>query len=234
MKLIGPQTLRFVAVACALAAAPGVGSAAGGSPAPAGGAAPSAGSASGAASGTASGAAELRTPESFAGIKDRDERARAIFLEASRVLLHPRCRNCHPAGDSPAQGEGGQLHDPPVVRGSEDKGVPGLECTSCHQDRNATLARIPGAPMWHLAPRSMAWVGRTPGAICEQIKDPARNGNKTLAQIVEHSAHDELVAWGWNPGADRKPAPGTQERFGALMAAWAKDGAACPREGAKR
>lgn len=178
-------------------------------------------------------AASLRAPESFAGVADPNERARQIFLEASRVLLHPRCRNCHPDSDSPAQGDSGRVHDPPVTRGPQDQGVPGLECTSCHQERNQALARVPGAPKWHLAPRAMAWVGRSPQAICEQMKNPARNGGKSLAQIVEHAAHDELVAWGWAPGSGRTPAPGTQERFAALIAAWVKDGAACPREGAK-
>jgi hypothetical protein len=172
----------------------------------------------------------LRSAESFASIKDKKERSRALFLEASRVMLHPRCVNCHPVGDSPLQGDALQVHDPPVARGPEDQGVPGLECTSCHQDRNAQLARVPGAPKWHLAPKVMAWQGRTPRSLCEQLKDPARNGGKSLAELVEHNAHDELVGWGWKPGADRVPAPGTQEGFGALVAAWAKDGAECPRE----
>lgn len=178
-------------------------------------------------------AANLRTPESFSGIKDPKERSRQMFVEATRVFLHPRCRNCHPSGDSPAQGDEGRVHEPPVARGTQDQGVPGLECASCHQDRNLALARVPGAPGWHLAPRSMAWVGRSPQALCEQIKDPARNGGKSLPQIVEHVAHDQLVAWGWSPGWGRTPAPGTQERFAALIAAWVSDGAACPREEAK-
>lgn len=178
-------------------------------------------------------ATELRPPESFAAITDRDERARQLFLEASRVLLHPRCLNCHPDGDSPAQGDAGRLHEPPVARGPQDQGVPGLECRSCHQDRNLALARVPGAPQWHLAPRVMAWVGRTPKALCEQLKDPARNGGKSLGQIAQHAAQDELVAWGWAPGSGRMPAPGTQGQFGALVAAWIKEGAACPREGAR-
>jgi hypothetical protein len=177
---------------------------------------------------------ELRGPEAFAGIADRAERSRALFLEASQVLLHPRCLNCHPDGDAPAQGDTGQLHDPPVLRGPDDKGVPGLECTSCHQDKNLELARVPGVPNWHLAPRSMAWVRRSPGAICEQVKDPARNGGKSLAEIVDHAAHDPLVAWGWAPGAGRTLAPGSQARFGALFAAWADSGAACPREERRR
>ncbi|WP_224250112.1 Isoquinoline 1-oxidoreductase subunit [Hyalangium gracile] len=178
---------------------------------------------------------ELRSPEAFAVIADPSERSKALFLEASRVLLHPRCANCHPDGDSPYQGAGADWkpHYPPVTRGPQDKGVVGMECTSCHQDRNVELARVPGAPNWHLAPREMAWVGRTPRAVCEQMKDKSRNGGKTLAQIVEHNAHDELVGWGWRPGAGREPAPGTQERFGAIVAAWVETGAECPSEEAR-
>jgi hypothetical protein len=74
----------------------------------------------------------------------------------------------------------------------------------------------------------MAWQRRTLAEICAQVKDPARNGGHTLAQIVEHMAHDPLVGWAWNPGAGREPAPGTQAAFGALVKAWADSGAACP------
>lgn len=177
---------------------------------------------------------ELRAPNDFGAISDRGDRSRALFLEATRVMFHPRCRNCHPDGDTPAQGDLGRPHDPPVVRGSADHGAPGLECTSCHQDNNLELARVPGAPKWALAPIEMAWANRTPHALCEQIKDPKRNGNRDLAHLALHSAHDPLVAWGWAPGHGRDPAPGTQEQFGALIAAWVENGAACPREELKR
>lgn len=174
---------------------------------------------------------ELLAPDAFASIADPAERSQALFLEASRVLRHPRCLNCHPSDDSPRQRDG-ELHDPPVARGDADRGVPGLACASCHQDHNLDHARVPGAPGWHLAPRSMAWAGRAPAALCAQIKDPARNGGKTLAQIAEHAAHDPILAWGWAPGADRAPAPGSQAQFAALIAAWIDTGAACPRDGA--
>ncbi|MDX2092326.1 MAG: Isoquinoline 1-oxidoreductase subunit [Kofleriaceae bacterium] len=176
---------------------------------------------------------ELRPVTAFAVITDRDARSRALFREASRVFMHPRCVNCHPDGDVPHQGMALALHDPPVERGPTDEGVVGMRCSTCHQDRNQELARVPGAPSWHLAPRSMAWVGRSPRQLCEQIKDPARNGRKTLAQIVEHSTHDKLVGWGWTPGHDRAPAPGTQAQFGALVAAWVETGAVCPEEDAR-
>ena len=178
-------------------------------------------------------AGDLRPPEAFAIITNQEDRSRALFLEASRVLLHPRCANCHPSGDVPLQGTQWQPHEPPVVRGPEDRGVVGMECTSCHQDRNLEHARVPGAPNWHLAPLSMAWVGKSPRAVCEQLKDPARNGGKTLAQIVEHNAHDELVGWGWAPGWGREPAPGNQKLFGAIIAAWVETGAQCPTEEAR-
>jgi len=176
----------------------------------------------------------LRPPEAFAGISDPSERSRALFSEMSRVMLHPRCVNCHPSGDSPHQRDAMTLHDPPVTRGPADQGVVGMECTSCHQDKNLALARVPGAPKWHLAPKIMAWEGRSAAALCEQVKDPARNGGKNLRQIVEHAAHDPLVAWGWAPGAGRTPVPGSQAKFGALAAAWVEAGAACPKEEARR
>lgn len=173
---------------------------------------------------------ELRTVASFDAITDRADRSRALFTEASRVLLHPRCANCHPDGDSPTQRFAMERHDPPVTRGKLDQGVVGMQCTTCHQDHNQELTRIPGAPGWHLAPIQMAWQGKSLAQICAQIKDPARNGDKTLGQIVEHAAKDPLVGWGWAPGADREPAPGTQEAFGALVDAWVRSGAECPKE----
>src|SRR2546428_6675992 len=61
----------------------------------------------------------LAAPESFQGIGDRAARSAAAFTEAGKVLTHPRCVNCHPAGDRPLQHESGQLHQPPVVRGAD-------------------------------------------------------------------------------------------------------------------
>jgi hypothetical protein len=176
---------------------------------------------------------ELRTPASFDVIADRGERSQAMFEEIGRVLTHPRCVNCHPADDSPRQGELHAMHDPPVLRGAGGRGVPALPCVGCHQDRNVELARVPGAEDWHLAPPQMVWLDRSVGTICEQVVDPLRNGGKTLAQIHDHLAHDGLVAWGWNPGSGRAPAPGTQAQLAALFQAWIDTGAVCPQETVK-
>jgi hypothetical protein len=160
---------------------------------------------------------------------DPKERSRAIFVEVSRVLLHPRCTNCHPSDDTPHQGDAQLAHEPPVARGAANAGVPAMQCTGCHQDRNAELARVPGAPGWKLAPPTMAWLGKTPAELCAQLVDPARNGGRSLAQLHDHLAHDPLVAWGWTPGADRKPAPGSQAELAALFQRWIDSGAECPR-----
>jgi hypothetical protein len=176
---------------------------------------------------------QLHAPEAFAVIADRDQRSQALFLEMSRVLLHPRCTNCHPDGDEPYQGMQARTHDPPVTRGAVDMGVVGMQCSNCHQSQNVELSRVPGAPGWHLAPRSSAWVGKTPRAVCEQIKDPERNGGKSLEQLREHNASDPLTGWGWHPGADREPVPGTQQQFGAITRAWIETGTQCPDEEAR-
>jgi hypothetical protein len=103
-----------------------------------------------------------------------------------------------------------------------------MRCAACHTAANYDAVGLPGDPQWHLAPASMAWEGRSLGQICEQIKDPARNGGRKIEAIVAHMRRDALVGWAWAPGRGREPAPGTQAAFGALIQAWAKSGAACP------
>ena len=172
----------------------------------------------------------LQGAQAFAEITDDTERAVALFTEIGKVIQHPRCMNCHPRESRPLQGDG-RLHDPPVVRGSGGMGVPGMTCNVCHGRHNADLRAdfsLPGNPAWHLAPAEMGWVGLSLAQICEQLKDPARNGGKSLEQIVQHMADDELVAWGWAPGAGREPAPGDQATLGALTRAWVDSGAHCP------
>jgi hypothetical protein len=171
----------------------------------------------------------LAAPESFAAIADKATRSAALFTELGKVLSHPRCVNCHPAGDHPRQGELGRLHQPPVERGADGHGLAAMRCDICHQQANFDPGRVPGHPEWHLAPREMAWEGKTLGEICDQIKDPRRNGGHSLNDLVHHIGSDTLVGWAWAPGFGRHPAPGTQQEAGALVAAWIETGAACPK-----
>ena len=170
----------------------------------------------------------LAKVDSFAAIGDTAARSAALFTEAAKVLNHPRCMNCHPAGDRPRQGDLRRLHQPPVDRGEDGFGLPALRCPICHQQANFDPGRVPGDPAWHLAPRDMGWEGKTVGQICAQIKDPARNGGRSLDDIVHHIGTDHLVGWAWAPGAGRQSAPGTQAQEGALLDEWVKTGAVCP------
>ena len=169
----------------------------------------------------------LRAPDAFASIADRARRSVALFVEAGKVFQHPRCQNCHPGDDRPRQSEG-RPHQPPVRGGADGLGVPGLRCTACHGEANYDAVGMPGLAGWHLAPASMGL--RAPlAAICAQLKDPDKNGSRSLDDVVKHLATDPLVVWAWTPGPGRRPAPGTHATFVALIRAWADSGAACPR-----
>jgi hypothetical protein len=169
----------------------------------------------------------LASVESFSSIGDQEARSAAYFTELGKVLTHPRCLNCHPAGDRPRQGDVARLHQPPVERGADGFGLAALRCPICHQAAN--FGAVPGNPIWHLAPHEMAWEGKTLSQICAQIKDPAQNGGRSLETLVEHIGEDHLVGWAWAPGLGRQSAPGSQKEAGALVAAWVQTGAACPK-----
>ncbi|EDQ05040.1 hypothetical protein DSM14862_00848 [Sulfitobacter indolifex] len=174
----------------------------------------------------------LRTADEFDTIDNEADRSVALFEEMFLVIESPRCMNCHPVNNTPLQGDDMQPHQPPVVRGDADFGAPGMRCSTCHGSENFTYTTgegsIPGHEPWQLAPIEMGWVGLTAAEVCSQLKDPERNGDRTLAELHEHNAEDGLVGWGWEPGVGRTPAPGSQEVFGALTQAWIDTGAACP------
>lgn len=173
----------------------------------------------------------LKTPASFAAITDDNARAAALFEEMSKVLLHPRCSNCHPRYGGPTQGDNMEPHEPPVIRGA-GLGAEAMGCDTCHGKENVAFASmegsIPGAEPWLLAPESIGWAGASPAELCVQIKDESLNGGRTLEDLVEHNTQDHLVNWAWNPGEGRSPAPGEQALFGALTSAWVDAGAHCP------
>ncbi len=177
--------------------------------------------------------ASLRDAATFASIGNADARSQALFSEAAKVIMHPRCMNCHPATRRPTQGDDMHPHEPPMFAGAADKGPAGLACASCHGDANVTtftsgIPSIPGNPHWGLAPASMAWQGLSLGDICRQVRDPKRNGGRDLEAIYRHMAEDHLVGWAWQPGPGRIPAPGTQKAFGQLIRGWIDTGARCP------
>ncbi len=153
------------------------------------------------------------------------------FLAASEVFFHPRCVNCHPAGDAPLQGDQSRTHTMMVKRGPNGMGKNAVWCTTCHQNTNLPGAHLPpGGPGWQLPPQDMPMVfeKKTPRELCQQLKDPAQNGNRSPKEVVEHVQTAPLVLWGWNPGEGRTPVPMPHDVFVKNMTAWAEKGAACP------
>jgi hypothetical protein len=171
-------------------------------------------------------------------------RARDAFMRAYPVFMHPRCQNCHPAGDTPLQGDDSHVHDLlRLRRGADGNGVFAMRCTNCHQAANAPGPHtppgapqpageegLPAAPRWHLPPPEtpMVFQGRTAGQLCRQLKDPKQNGGLTPERFVHHVATDPLVLWAWSPGEGRTTPPLSHEEFAAAVKGWLDAGGACP------
>ena len=94
-------------------------------------------------------------------------------------------------------------------------GAEGLSCSTCHVTStrpNSVPHAAPHTGMnWKLAPLEFQWVDKTSAEICAQMRDPARNGGRDAAGLIEHITHDAevigFITWGFNPGAGRAPAP---------------------------
>jgi hypothetical protein len=157
--------------------------------------------------------------------------SRAAFLEVYRVLTSPRCQNCHTAGDAPLEGDDSHEHPQNVKRGKDGHGVYGMRCDTCHQTRNLSGEHMPpGNAKWSLPlpEQKMVFVGRSPGELCRQLKDPKQNGGRTLAMLLDHVENDDLVGWGWNPGDGRTLPPLSRVETAAQTKVWVEGGAACP------
>jgi cytochrome c553 len=168
----------------------------------------------------------LFTPQMFTQSLAEDQ-GTAAFDKIATVLQHPRCVNCHPAGDAPLNGDEGRPHRMMIVRGPDNMGAPGARCTACHRDENSAMSIVPGAPEWSVAPKSMSWQGLTHAELCHALKDRAKNGDRDGPALIEHMS-TPLVLWGWNPGGDRKPVPIPHDEFINLMKVWEAAGAPCP------
>lgn len=163
--------------------------------------------------------------------------ALAAFDTVQTVLQHPRCQNCHIPGDAPLVFDAGVAHPQNVMRGANGLGAPGLPCSTCHGTKNLPASygvhMPPGAPGWRLPPPSqkMVFIGLSKADLCATIKNPAHNGNRDLAKLLDHVSHDKLVLWGWSPGVGRAPVSVPHEQFVAAFKTWMGGGAPCPAGG---
>ncbi len=150
------------------------------------------------------------------------------FAPIYQVLESPRCQNCHPAADAPHVGDSGQVHRMNVSRKSPAAGLP---CSTCHRTGNAPFEHgPPGVTDWRMPPAEhpMPFEKQSAHALCEQMKDPARNGGKSLADLRAHFAKDPLVLWGWDPGPGRTKPPVAHADLVRYVDVWLGKGAPCP------
>jgi hypothetical protein len=156
------------------------------------------------------------------------------FMAMAPVLASPRCMNCHTVSGFPRQGDDRHPHRLNVQRGPDDRGAPGLACTTCHGRANNAASRVPGAPDedWRLAPLKMAWENLSPAELCRHLRDPGINGNRRGEQMLAHMK-STFVAWAWAPGVSangrpRVPPPLAYDEFLKATEAWILAGQPCP------
>jgi hypothetical protein len=153
------------------------------------------------------------------------------FLEVYKVLISPRCMNCHPSGEAPLQGEDSHVHTQGVLRGKDGKGLYALKCANCHQPKNTAGANMPpGNPKWQLPPdhTKMVFQGKTPRQLAAQLLDKKENGGRTKAQLIDHVTNDTLVAAGWHPAEGLALPPLSHKDFARAFKLWIDKGAYLP------
>jgi hypothetical protein len=163
----------------------------------------------------------------------------AAWQQVYSVLTTPRCINCHTATNYPEQGDDRHRHLFNVVRGPGGKGVPGLNCATCHQSANADSTGVPGGNNWHLAPLSMKWQDSndnilSSAAVCQSLTDRSKNGSIDGPGILRHHQQEPLVLWAFQPGLRRDRTarslpPLTHEQFVAATRTWVDSGMPCPQ-----
>lgn len=166
---------------------------------------------------------------------------RATGLEAwariYEVASHPRCSNCHvgesgiPMWSGPSYGET-RPHGMGIRAGESRIGNETLPCSTCHvrSDRPQTIPHA--APRangdWQLAPAGAGWFGRSSNWVCEQLRDPERNGGMDYLKLANHAGHDVILLWAWSPGPGREPAPYSNAEHRMDIHIWGAAGQPCP------
>lgn len=157
------------------------------------------------------------------------------------VLSHPRCANCHTGPDNLPAWSGPEFpvpgpHGMSIDAGDSRIGAETLLCSACHVTSShfGSARHAPPFAMidWQLAPVEMEWFGKTSAEVCAQLKDPERNGGRDWVGIAEHlrddAAHGGFVAWGFDPGGNRQPAPGNVQTHIDDVLKWGAAGQPCP------
>lgn len=166
----------------------------------------------------------------------------AAWNKIHAVVSHPRCASCHvddkavPMWIGDYYG-GTRPHGMNIQGGESRSGEETLPCATCHRTStkpNLVPRAAPHAGIdWMLAPAQFVWFGKTSSEICQQMRDPKRNGGRDGAGLVEHIVHDRdvqgFIAWGFDPGGGRESPPGTLQQHLDDMVKWTSAGMPCPK-----
>lgn len=156
------------------------------------------------------------------------------------VTSHPRCSNCHVGADNRPMWSGPTYgaprpHGMNINAGDSRIGAEYLLCSTCHayrEDVNDMPHAAPQVAMnWRLAPVEAEWFGKSSTDICNQLRDPDRNGGRDYLDLASHLDHDLILHWAWNPGGGREPAPYSLQEHVNDVLAWGVAGYPCADEG---
>lgn len=161
------------------------------------------------------------------------------WLRIYEVTSHPRCSNCHvgpsaaPMWSGPSYGAT-RPHGMNINAGESRIGAEYLPCSTCHAYREGANDMPHAAPQvamnWQLAPVEADWFDRTSDEICNQLRDPDRNGGRDFAEIASHLDHDLILHWAWTPGGGREPAPYSLQEHVNDILAWGAAGYPCDND----
>ena len=158
------------------------------------------------------------------------------------VASHPRCSNCHtgasdrPMWSGPSYGAT-RPHGMNIRAGESRMGIEYVPCQTCHTTKDEDWSNANAMPhaaprvamFWQLAPVEADWFGRSSVEICEQLRDPERNGNRDMMGLAEHLDHDLILHWAWEPGGGREPAPYSLQEHVYDILTWGVAGMPCPQ-----
>lgn len=163
----------------------------------------------------------------------------AAWQRIYEVTSHPRCSNCHvgpdnrPMWSGPTYGKA-RPHGMNIYAGDSRIGAETVPCSACHAYREGANDQPHAAPQvamdWQLAPVEAEWFGKSSQEICNQLRDPDRNGGRNFEEIASHLDHDLILHWAWSPGGGREPAPYSLQEHVNDVLAWGVAGYPCEND----
>ncbi len=167
------------------------------------------------------------------------EQGLEAWVRVFQVTSHPRCSNCHVGAEYRPMWSGlgygkTRRHGMNTNAGESRIGAESLACSTCHAMREG-LNDMPHAPPqvamnWQLAPVEAEWFGKSSVEVCNQLRDPDRNGGRTYLDLATHLDHDLILHWAWNPGGGREPAPYSLQEHVNDVLTWDVAGMPCEND----